>query len=162
MIDDIGDVVAEMLRGDVDRMQPRAGLIDGSSREGALVIAGVVSKSAVKAVGEASRRLAGEDRDEAGIDAAGNIRTDWNVAAQMQIDRIVEEFGQAAFEIALVMLEIDVIPDVPVPPYRDLPVFDRQRVPGQQLLDAAEQRGRADRVLERQVFGERGRIGVDL
>ena len=60
------------------------------------------------------------------------------------------------------MLEIDVIPDVPVPPYRDLPVFDRQRVPGQQLLDAAEQRGLADRVLERQVFGERGRIGVDL
>src|SRR5262249_40562502 len=113
VVDDIGDVVAEMLRRYIDRMQPRAGLVDGGLRKTAFVIARVIGEPPVEAIGEAARRLAGEDRDEAGIDAARSIGADRHIAAQMHIDRVVEQFGQPALEIALVVLEINIVADVP-------------------------------------------------
>ena len=80
----------------------------------------------------------------------------------MHRDRVVEQLNQAALEIALVMLEIDVVADVPVSPNLDLPLLDGQRMARQQLLHAAKQRRFANRVLERQVFGQCRRVGFDL
>ena len=162
VIDDIGDVVAEMPRGNVDRVQIRTGLVYGCLCESALVIAGVVGEPAVKAIRDAALGLAGEDRDQARIDAARNIRADRHIAAQMHRDRVVEQLNEAALEIALVMLEIDVVADVPISPNLDLPLLDGKGMARQQLLHPAKQRRFAKRVLERQVFGERRRVGFDL
>ena len=59
------------------------------------------------------------------------------------------------------MVVIDLVAHVPVAPGARLAVLDNQRVAGQQLANAAKQRRRADRVLERQIFGQRLGVGFD-
>src|SRR4051794_6770552 len=80
----------------------------------------------------------------------------------MHIDAILEQLDESSFEIALVVLEIDLIVDVPVAPYFDFAILNCERMPRQELLDTAEQRCFANRVLERQIFRERRRIRVDF
>src|SRR5205085_7329626 len=100
--------------------------------------------------------------DQARIDAAGQIGADRYVTAQMHPNRIIEQLDQAALEIARIVLEIDLVTDVPIAPDLDPAVLDNQRMTGRQLLDAAEQGRLADGILEGQILGERGRIGLDI
>src|SRR5205807_1776292 len=141
VIDDIGNVVAEVTGRDVDGVQPRARLVDRRLRERTLVIAGKLGEAAVKTVGDAALALAGENRDQARIYAARHIGPDRNVAAQMHCNRIVEQFDNAALEIACIVLEIDLVAHIPIAPHSDLAILDNQRMAGQQLLDAAKQSG---------------------
>ncbi len=80
----------------------------------------------------------------------------------MHRDRVVQQFGETPLEIARVVLVIDVVSHIPVAPDPNLPALDGQSMSRHQLLDAAEQRCLAERVLKRQILGERRRFGVDL
>ena len=83
MIEHVGDMVAEMLRGDVDHVQPCARSCRRDRRVIALVIAGKLGEAAMKVLVHAALGLAGQDRDQARIDAARNIGADRHVAAQV-------------------------------------------------------------------------------
>ncbi len=65
-------------------------------------------------------------------------------------------------EISCAVVAVDLVIDVPISPDADVAVLDGQCMPRQKLLDAAEQGGLADRVLEGQILGERGGIGFDF
>ena len=80
----------------------------------------------------------------------------------MNIDRVVEQFGEAVLEIPGAVIEIDLVADVPIAPDSHLAILDGQCMARQQLFDAAEQRLVADRVLKGQILGQRLRIGGDL
>src|SRR6476661_6573844 len=80
----------------------------------------------------------------------------------MNIDRVVEQFGEAVLEIPGAVIKIDLIADVPIAPASHLSILDGQCMARQQLFDPAEQRLAADRVLKGQILGQRLRIGGDL
>ena len=61
----------------------------------------------MKVLVHAALGLAGQDRDQARIDAARDIGADRHVAAQMNIDRVVEQFGEPVLEIPGAVIEID-------------------------------------------------------
>ena len=143
-------------------VQPGAGLGDRGLGEFALVIARELGEAAVKALGDAALGLAGEDGDQARIEAARDIGADRHVAAQMQSDDVVEQLDQAALEVSRIVLVIDVVANVPVAPDAHPAILDGQRMARHQLLDAAKQRGLAERVLEGQILGKRRRIGLDF
>ena len=103
----------------------------------------------MKTVGDAALGVAGKDRDQARIDAPRNISANRHVAAQVKLDRIVEQLGEMPFEISCAVVAVDLVIDVPIPPHADFAILDGQCMPRQKLLDAAEQRGLSNRVLER-------------
>ncbi len=67
-----------------------------------------------------------------------------------------------SLEISRAVVAVDLVVHVPISPHADLAILDGQRMPRQELLDATEQGGLADRVLEGQILGERGGVGFDV
>ena len=80
----------------------------------------------------------------------------------MQRHAFVQQLAQPALEISGAVLPVDLVVHVPIAPDFDPAVFRDQIMAGQQLMDVLEQRLFADRVLKRQIFGQRLRIGIDI
>src|SRR5262249_36230669 len=83
VIEHIPDVVAKMSGRDVGDVQPGTRAAGRHGRVIALVVVGKFGKPAVKAVADSVLGLACQYRDQAGIEAAGNIGADRHVTAQM-------------------------------------------------------------------------------
>src|SRR5580704_13030869 len=162
MVNNVVYVVAKLPASNVDEMQFGICLIHRNRGVVALVVALELGEAAVKTVRNAALGVAGKDRDQARIEAPRNISADRHVAAQVKLDRVVEQLGEVSLEISRAVVAVDLVVHVPIPPHAYLAILDGQRMPRQELLDATEQRGLADRVLEGQILGERGGIGFDF
>ena len=162
MVNNVVYMVAKLAGGDVDEMQFGACPIHRDGGVITLVVALELGEAAVKTVGDTALGAVGKDRDQARIDAPRNIGADRHVAAQVNLHRVVEKLGKMPLEISCAVVFVDFIIDVPISPDADIAVLDGQRMPRQKLLDAAEEGGFADRVLEGQILGERGGIGFDF
>ena len=105
--------------------------------------------------------LAAKQRHQARIDAAGNIAADRHIGAQVHFDRILHQLLKPSHEIGRRVVEIDIVVDVPIASDFDAAVLHHQHLSGQELLDAAEKRLFADRVLECQIFCEGASVRFD-
>src|SRR5580704_10012130 len=162
MVNNVVYVIAKLSGSNVDEMQFGACLIHRDGGVVALVVALELGEAAVKTVGDTALGVAGKDRNQARIDPPRNISADRHVAAQVKLYRVVEQLGEVPLEISCAVVAVDLIIDVPISPDANLAILDGQCMARQKLLDAAEQGGLADRVLEGQIFGERRRIGFDF
>src|SRR5437763_2014264 len=100
MVNNVVYVIAKLPGSNIDEMQFGACLLHRDGGVLAFVVALELDEAAVKTVGDAALGAAGEDRDQARIDAPRNISTDRHVAAQVKLDRIVEQLGDMPLEIS--------------------------------------------------------------
>src|SRR5580693_9650589 len=124
MVDNVVYVIAKLPGSNVDEMQFGARLIHRDGSVIAFVVAPELGEAAVKTVGDAALGIAGKDRDQARIDAPRNISADRHVAAQVKLDRVVEQLGEVPLEISCAVVAVDLIIDIQIPPDADLAILD--------------------------------------
>src|SRR5207245_1998539 len=90
VVDDLADVVDEILHGDVGDMEREVALLCDGLRVMALVVLGAERKLAVEAREARAASLRRQTSDDAGIEAAAEVRADRHIAALVDVHGVLQ------------------------------------------------------------------------